>query len=117
MAKKIDYAYLRKNCATCKKALAWLEGVEHAIASTEDATKIRKSAKDAVALAREAKQVIAAKGKTVHRLKTSSSEATDEALTELLMGPTGNLRAPTFLVGTNLVVGFHEEAYDEVFGK
>ena len=33
-----------------------------------------------------------------------------------LLGPTGNLRAPTLKVGSTLLVGFNEEAYDEVFG-
>ena len=33
-----------------------------------------------------------------------------------LMGPTGNLRAPTARVGTTLMVGFNEEAYAEVLG-
>jgi len=116
MAKKIDFAYLRKNCATCKKAVAWLESIEHSIAASEDAAKIRKTEKEAVALARKAKQVIAAKGKSIARLKTSA-DSSDEDLTSVLMGPTGNLRAPTLLVGSTLLVGFNEEAYEEVFGK
>lgn len=116
MAKKIDFAYLRKNCNTCKKALAWLEGVEHTIASTEDAAKIRKSEKEAVALARKAKTVLSAKGKGFSRVTVGKSEPGESELTPLLMGPTGNLRAPTFLVGNTLVVGFNEEVYTEVFG-
>lgn len=28
-----------------------------------------------------------------------------------MLGPTGNLRAPTFRIGRTLVVGFHEETY------
>lgn len=39
----------------------------------------------------------------------------DEALLKLVMGPTGNLRAPTLRVGKTLIVGFHPEMYDEIF--
>ena len=35
----------------------------------------------------------------------------DEALLGCMLGPTGNLRAPTIRSGKTLVVGFHEEIY------
>jgi hypothetical protein len=38
-----------------------------------------------------------------------------ETLAKLLVGPSGNLRAPTPRVGKTLVVGFNEEMYHEVF--
>lgn len=38
----------------------------------------------------------------------------EEALAKLL-GPTGNLRAPTLLLGKTLVVGFSEPMYVEIF--
>ena len=41
-------------------------------------------------------------------------EFADEELLARLMGPTGNLRAPTARVGTTLVVGFNKEAYRQV---
>jgi hypothetical protein len=34
----------------------------------------------------------------------------------LLLGPTGNLRAPMLRIGRQLVIGFHEEMYAEMFG-
>jgi hypothetical protein len=33
----------------------------------------------------------------------------------VLLGPTGNLRAPTLKVGRTLVVGFGEAVYGEIF--
>lgn len=33
-----------------------------------------------------------------------------------IVGPTGNLRAPTIVRGKTLLVGFNEEAYREVLG-
>jgi hypothetical protein len=39
----------------------------------------------------------------------------EEALRKLLVGPSGNLRAPTLRLGKTLVVGFNREMYEEVF--
>ena len=41
---------------------------------------------------------------------------TQDELLKLVLGPTGNLRAPTLRVGKKLVVGFNEEMYEAVFG-
>lgn len=38
-----------------------------------------------------------------------------DTLKKLLVGPTGNLRAPTLRLGKTLVVGFNEQMYDELF--
>jgi hypothetical protein len=35
---------------------------------------------------------------------------------EKMLGPTGNLRAPTMRVGKTTVVGFNEETFDSVLG-
>ena len=35
---------------------------------------------------------------------------------EAMLGPTGNLRAPTIRRGKTVVVGFNEEAYERIFG-
>jgi len=40
----------------------------------------------------------------------------DEELVKGIIGPSGNLRAPTIVVGKTMLVGFHPEAYEEVFG-
>jgi len=41
----------------------------------------------------------------------------DDTLAAHLLGPTGNLRAPTIRKGNTLLVGFSAEAYREVLGK
>jgi arsenate reductase-like glutaredoxin family protein len=38
----------------------------------------------------------------------------DETLLSHLLGPTGNLRAPTLRKGKTLLVGFSDEAYRQV---
>jgi hypothetical protein len=34
----------------------------------------------------------------------------------LLLGPTGNLRAPVIRTGRTLIIGFHDPTYDELLG-
>ena len=75
------------------------------------ADKIRFGAKDALAMAKKAKRVLAARGKRVVALDRT---ATEEELLAVLLGPTGNLRAPTAWVGDTLMVGFNPEVYKQV---
>jgi hypothetical protein len=41
----------------------------------------------------------------------------DETLLAHILGPTGNLKAPTLRKGTTLLVGFSEEAYRTTLGS
>jgi len=40
----------------------------------------------------------------------------DDTLARYLLGPTGNLKAPTLRVGDTLYVGFSEAAYQQLLG-
>lgn len=44
------------------------------------------------------------------------SETTQEELLKVVLGPTGNLRAPTMLMGKKMIVGFNDEMYAGLFG-
>jgi hypothetical protein len=78
-------------------------------------TTTRFGPSEALALARRAKRVVATRHKKVVTFDLKS-EPTDEELLAVLLGPTGNLRAPTAWVGSTLVVGFSPEVYAEVLG-
>ena len=39
-----------------------------------------------------------------------------KALLDAMLGPTGNLRAPTLKIGKTVLVGFNEEVFAEVLG-
>lgn len=69
---------------------------------------------DAGALARAASTLIVAKGKKVTEFEVGKSTSDDAV--DAMLGPTGNLRAPTLRLGTTLLVGFNEERFNEVFG-
>ena len=80
-----------------------------------DAKKQRYTAEDLEVLIGDAKRVIAVKGKKRVELDLARDEPTAAELEAAMIGPTGNLRAPTVRVGKTLLVGFTEEAYDEHF--
>ena len=56
------------------------------------------------------------KGKRVVRVDLRKQRPTDAELLSLLLGPSGNLRAPTLRRGRRLVVGFDETTYRSVLG-
>jgi hypothetical protein len=61
-------------------------------------------------------KVFVAKGKKVVSFDMKAPPD-DETLVAHLLGPTGNLRAPTLRRGRTLLVGFSAEAYQQVLGK
>ena len=62
-------------------------------------------------------RVVASKGKKKleFELGKKVSKETKEEVLGVIVGRSGNLRAPAFQIGMTLVVGYHEEAYDELF--
>jgi hypothetical protein len=65
--------------------------------------------KDAEALAKAASRVIVAKGKKVEEFQPGGKAPA--ALVAAMLGPTGNLRAPTLRAGKTVLVGFDEETF------
>jgi arsenate reductase-like glutaredoxin family protein len=61
-------------------------------------------------------EVYATKGKRVVHVDRRRDNPDRAMLRSLLIGPSGNLRAPTLRVGRRLIVGFDEETYRRVFG-
>jgi arsenate reductase-like glutaredoxin family protein len=75
-------------------------------------TKARvMGAREALELASRADQIIAARGARVVRIDLKNDRPARKELLDLLLGPTGNLRAPTLLTGRTLLVGFNEESF------
>lgn len=91
---------------------------EKSLKATEvvNAKKTTLTKKDALSLATEVSEIYAAKGKNVVHINIKKDEPNEETLVSVLVGPTGNLRAPTLRVGKKLIVGFNSEMYDKVFG-
>ena len=72
------------------------------------------SATDARAIAKESSRVVIAKGKKLDVFDMKDAKITE--VVEKMLGPTGSLRAPTARVGRTTVVGFNDEAYENVIG-
>ena len=117
MSKGIDWLYYRKSCTTCKKASGFMEEVGTKVKETVDATKNRMGPDEALTLLKGIDTVIAARGKKIVEFDLKGERPDDETLLAHLIGPTGNLRAPTARVGKTLLVGFTPEAYEQVLGK
>lgn len=64
-------------------------------------------------MAKAADTIVVAKGKKVVTFDMKKDPPDDDTLAAHLLGPTGNLRAPTIRRGKTLLVGFNEEAYGQ----
>lgn len=102
---------------SCVKAQGFLDKNRIPVAEASDAKKERKGRAEALALARTARKLVVAKGKNLISVDLKKDMPDDETLAGYLLGPSGNLRAPTIRRGTTLYVGFHEDAYRELIWK
>jgi len=80
-------------------------------AEVVDAKKTRIDEAAAWQLLKDAGTIAIAKGKKVQSF-TSTKAAKDEILKHA-MGPSGNLRAPTYRAGDRFVIGFNAELYED----
>jgi arsenate reductase-like glutaredoxin family protein len=87
----------------------------HKISASETTPASRKLGKDeADGMLTEASVLVVAKGKKVRRWELTGKP--DSEATAAMLGPTGNLRAPTIRFGKTVLVGFNEEVYGEILG-
>jgi arsenate reductase-like glutaredoxin family protein len=100
---------------TCKRASGFLEEHQIEVVETVSANKKLKC-DDAISMVRQARRLIAAKGKKVTRFDLSSDHPSDDEIAKLMLGPTGNLRAPTMRVGETILVGYNEEVFNSELG-
>jgi len=66
---------------------------------------------DAVKLARSVRHLYVAKGKKVVHFDMQADPPADADLKKLLIGPSGNLRAPTARAGDRMFVGFNPDEF------
>jgi len=78
-----------------------------------DARKNRIEVQQAWNIIKEAKNISVAKGKKVVHFSQITDEK--EAVLKGVMGPSGNLRAPTLRIKDQFLVGFNPELYEEKF--
>ena len=108
---EIDWAYLRKGWTSCKNAQEFLETKQLCAKDVVDARKTRIDEDEAWTMLKTASSVTVTKGKKVQTFISVADEK--EALLQQVMGPSGNLRAPTYRVKDQFVIGFNEDFYEE----
>jgi arsenate reductase-like glutaredoxin family protein len=81
-----------------------------------NAKQAKLGEKEALELVEQVSEIYAAKGKKLVHLKLKKDQPSRETLKKLMLGPTGNLRAPTLRKGKTLLVGFDEETYEKLLG-
>jgi arsenate reductase-like glutaredoxin family protein len=109
--RQIDWYYHRRGCVTCQRADAFLAECDASVAEQVDARKERISPAEAVRLARSMRHVFVVKGKKLLHFDMQVDSPSDAELKDHLIGPSGNLRAPTARAGDRLFVGFHPDEY------
>lgn len=116
MARKlaIDWYYHRNGCTACRKAAAYLEGYELAVREKVDARRTRIGPSALAKVVEGAKTVLVSDGRSVTRHDPREGESERKAMYARMVGPTGNLRAPTLRRGDLVVVGFHEKSIGEL---
>jgi hypothetical protein len=70
--------------------------------------------KEATSIAKAASRIVVCKGKKIREWKPGGRASAE--IVAAMLGPTGNLRAPTIQVGKTIVVGFQDEVYQEILG-
>ena len=106
----IEWAYIRKGCTSCKKALAYFSEHEISVDLVVDARKEKIDAKKAWELIKHQKHVYIAKGK--NKILTFVSDASEaEDILKHALGRTGNLRAPTVIKRSSIFIGFNQDIY------
>lgn len=76
-----------------------------------DAKKIKLDAVATWTLLKGASSIAIAKGKKIQTFTSTNAEK--EAILKNAMGPSGNLRAPTYRVKDQFIIGFNTELYED----
>lgn len=109
----IEWAYIRKGCESCKKALAYFAENNISVDLTVDARQEKIDAEKAWDVIRHQNHVYIAKGKGKVLSFVPDPMVSEEILKHAL-GRSGNLRAPTVIRMTNIFIGFNEGIYNRL---
>jgi arsenate reductase-like glutaredoxin family protein len=99
---------------TCAKTQGFLAKHKVTVAVQRDAKKATIKGDAALGVLEGVDELYAARGKRVVHVDLKREKPPRAELLGLLLGPTGNLRAPTLRKGRTLIVGFDEATYERV---
>ena len=101
---------------SCAKAQGFLAKHKVTVAQQTDAKKATIKGPAALGVLDGVDELYVAKGKKVEHVDLKKTRPDRATLLGLLLGPTGNLRAPTLRRGRTLIVGFEEGTYKHLLG-
>src|SRR6266481_1563311 len=96
---------------TCAKAQGFLAKHKVTVTAQADAKKATIKGDAALSVLKNVDEIYAAKGKQIVHVDLRRDKPPKADLLGVLLGPTGNLRAPTLRKGRTLIVGFDEATY------
>jgi len=99
---------------TCAKTQGFLARHKVTVAEQADAKKATIKGPAALSVLEGVDELYVAKGKKVEHVDLRKARPDRSTLLGLLLGPTGNLRAPTLRKGRTLIVGFEEDTYKKL---
>jgi hypothetical protein len=99
---------------TCAKTQGFLAKRKVVVAAQTDAKKATIKGAAALGVLKDVDQLYVAKGKQVVHVDLKRGKPPRPELLALLLGPTGNLRAPTLRKGRTLLVGFDQATYERL---
>ena len=99
---------------TCAKTQGYLAKHKITVAQQADAKKATIKGAAALDVLEGVDELYVAKGKKIAHVDLRKAKPDRATLLGLLLGPTGNLRAPTLRKGKTLIVGFEEETYKKL---
>ena len=101
---------------TCAKTQGFLAKKKIAVTTQADAKNSTITGDAALIVLKDVDEIYAAKGKRVVHVDLRREKPAKADLLGVLLGPTGNLRAPTLRKGRTLIVGFDEATYKRLLG-
>ena len=99
---------------TCAKTQGFLARHKVTVAEQADAKKATIKGPAALSVLEGVDELYVAKGKKVEHVDLRKARPDRSTLLGLLLGPTGNLRAPTLRKDRTLIVGFEEDTYKKL---
>jgi arsenate reductase-like glutaredoxin family protein len=99
---------------TCAKTQGFLAKHKVTVGTQADAKKATIKGDAALSVLKDVDELYVAKGKRVVHVDLRREKPPRAELLGLLLGPTGNLRAPTIRKKRTLIVGFDEATYKDL---
>ena len=113
MSRQINWGYFRNGWTSCKRAQEVLDAKNITVETRVIANKDKINSDTAWEMLGSASRIRTGKGKKQQEWKPATDDKV--AILKDVIGPSVNLRAPTWRIGNEFIVGFNSELYEEVF--